>query len=88
MAIPMTRVLSWSAVAAALALFGGVLAHATLTRDPGARVPLQALLNQGFEVKAAGASGSGTQTLYLQKTSLLYACPLDSGLDCGRIVSR
>ena len=89
MSTSMVRVLSCGAVAAGLALGAGALAQATLARDPGAEVPLQALLNQGFEVKAASLGGSGVQTLYLQKASLLYACPLDvDGLACSRILSR
>ncbi|HTP74101.1 MAG TPA: hypothetical protein VML58_17965 [Burkholderiaceae bacterium] len=89
MSKPIARVLSWGAVAAGLALCAGALAQATLTRDPGGQVALQALLNQGFEVKAASLGGSGVQTLYLQKSSLLYACPLDvDGLACSRILSR
>lgn len=76
-----------ASLGAALGL--GTLAQSTAAQDPGSLVGLQTLLNQGFEVKAAGVSGSGHQTLNLRKTSLLYACPLNaSGLACGRIVSR
>ena len=89
MSTSMVGVLSCGAVAAGLALGAGALAQATLARDPGAEVPLQALLNQGFEVKAASTSANGVQTLYLQKAALLYACPLHiEGMACSRVVSR
>jgi hypothetical protein len=74
-----------------LALLGcvGALAQSMSTRDPGAQLALQTLLNQGFEVKAATTAASGFQVLYLQKAGLLYACPLDTtGIVCSRIVSR
>ena len=77
------------AVSLGLVLGVGALAQSTSTHDPGSQVALQNLLNQGFEVKAAGVAGSGLQTLYLQKAALLYACPLNvAGLACSRIVSR
>ena len=77
------------AVSLGLVLGVGALAQGTTTHDPGSQVALQNLLNQGFEVKAAGVAGSGLQTLYLQKAALLYACPLNvAGLACSRIVSR
>jgi hypothetical protein len=72
-----------------LALGVGALAQGGTTHDPGSQTALQNLLNQGFEVKAAGTGGSGLQILYLQKAALLYACPLNvAGLACSRIVSR
>jgi hypothetical protein len=77
------------AVSLGLVLGVGALAQSTSTHDPGSQVALQNLLNQGFEVRAAGTGGSGVQLLYLQKTGLLYVCPLDiAGLACSRIVSR
>lgn len=79
----------WPAVAAGLVLGVAALAQATTTQDPDSQTALQNLLNQGFEVKAAATSASGLQTLYLQKASILYACPLHvAGLACSRIVSR
>ena len=77
------------AVSLGLVLGVGALAQATTTYDPGSQTTLQNLLNQGFEVKAAGIGGGGQPTLYLQKAALLYACPLNvAGLACARIVSR
>ena len=77
------------AVLLGLVLGVGALAQSASIKDPGSQVALQNLLNQGFEVKAAGAGGSGLQMLYLQKAALLYVCPLNvAGLACSRIVSR
>jgi len=77
------------AVSLGLVLCVGALAQSTTTYDPGSQTALQNLLNQGFEVKAAGVGGGGQPTLYLQKAALLYACPLNAaGLACARIVSR
>ena len=78
-----------TAVLLGLVWGAGALAQSTSTHDPGSQTALQNLLNQGFEVKAAGTGGSGVQILYLQKAALLYACPLNvAGLACSRIVSR
>jgi CBS-domain-containing membrane protein len=78
-----------SAVSLALALCVGTLAQSATTHDPGSQVALQALLNQGFEVKAASTGEQGVQTLYLQKAAMLFACPLQVvGLACSRIVSK
>ncbi len=77
------------AVSLGLVLCVGALAQSMTNHDPGSLVGLQNLLNQGFEVKAAGTGGAGQPTLYLQKAALLYACPLNvAGLACARIVSR
>lgn len=79
----------WLPVSLALVLCVAALAQSTSTHDAGNPVALQTLLNQSFEVKAAGTGGSGVQTLYLQKASVLYACPLNvAGLGCSRVVSR
>ena len=84
-----SKVWWWPAVAAGLVLCAAALAQVTSTHDPDSRTALQNLLNQGFEVKAAATGASGLQTLYLQKASILYACPLHvAGLACSRIVSR
>ena len=75
-------------VAAALALAACVaLAQSTYLTERSNRAALQTLLNQGFEVKAASTTASGLQTLYLQKASILFACPLATdGFVCSRIV--
>jgi hypothetical protein len=79
----------WAALALGLLLYAAAPAQSPSVHDPGAPVALQALLNQGFEVKAAATGASGLQMLYLQKASLLYACALQvAGVACGRIGSR
>lgn len=45
---------------------------------------LQALLAQGFEVKAA-ISGTAVVVLYVQKGAALYACSSNTDWNCRRI---
>jgi hypothetical protein len=79
----------WLPVSLALVLCVAALAQSTSTHDVGNPVALQTLLNQSFEVNAAGTGDSGVQIPYLQKAAVLYACPLNvAGLGCSHIVSR
>jgi hypothetical protein len=75
-------------VAAALGLAACVAwAQSTYSTERSNHAALQTLLNQGFEVKAASTASSGLQVLYLQKTSILFACPLAAeGLVCSRVL--
>lgn len=79
----------WLAAALGSAVCVGALAQSTYLTERSNHASLQMLLNQGFEVKAASTAATGLQTLYLQKASILFACPLGvDGLVCSRIVSR
>jgi len=79
----------WVLAALGLATCVGALAQSTYLTERSNYAALQTLLNQGFEVKAASTAASGMQTLYLQKASILFACPLAAeGFACSRIVSR
>ena len=79
----------WVLAALGSAACVGALAQSTYLTERSNVAALQTLLNQGFEVKAASTAASGMQTLYLQKASILFACPLaGEGFACSRIISR
>lgn len=67
---------------AAVALAGVWRMNVEAQTPAPAKAEMQALLNAGYELKAAGWSGSGSPQLFFQKGAVVYNCFF--GGDCAR----